>query len=275
MSELTGKVCLVTGSASGIGQAMAAELARQGATVVASARDAERAESAAEAVRRQAGPGAKVEALACDLASVASIRAAAADLSARHPRLHLLVNNAAVFNGTRRVSADGFELGFAVNNLAPFLLTNLLLGSLKAAAPSRVVMMTMPTKTPVDFDDPQNERGYKPMKAFEMTKGCEQYLAVELARRLEGSGVSVVAVNPGLTKSKLPTEAPLPLRLVFKLFGKTPAKGALVPLSACLDQKWPSGTFVSDKGKPAEYPAFIDATSAKRLWDLDAKLCGL
>ncbi len=100
-------------------------------------------------------------------------------------------------------------------------------------------------------------------------------VASALARRLEGTGVSVVAVNPGLTKSKLPTEAPLPLRLVFKLFGKKPAEGARVPLSACLDQRWSSGTFVSDKGKPTTYPAFIDAASAKRLWDLDAKLCGL
>jgi NAD(P)-dependent dehydrogenase (short-subunit alcohol dehydrogenase family) len=275
MGQLTGKVCLVTGAASGIGQQMAIELAKQGATVVVSARDVERARGAAEAVLAAVGPGAKVDSLACDLASVASIRAAAAQFSARYGELHLLVNNAAVYSGKRRLSADGYELGFAVNNLAPFLLTNLLLGELRAAAPSRVVMMTMPTKTPIDFEDPQSEKSYKPLKALQMTKGCEQYTTVELARRLEGTGVSVVAVSPGLTQSKLPSEAPLPLRIVFKLFGKAPVDGARVPLSACLDAKWESGVFVSDKGGVESYPAFIDHASTQRLWDLNARLCGL
>lgn len=272
---LNEKVCVVTGAASGIGQMMAAELARQGATVVVSARDEARAKGAVEDVRRLAGPSAKVEPLACDLASMASIRKAAAECLARFPKIHLLVNNAAVFNAVRRTSADNLELGFAVNNLAPFMLTNLLLPALKAAAPSRVVMMTMPTKTPVDFDDPQATKSFVAMKRFEMTKGCHQYLTRELAKRLEGTNVSVVTVNPGLTKSKLPTEAALPLRLVFKLFGKTPEQGAKVPLSACLDEKWKSGSFVDDKGRPATFPAFMDDASCKRLWDLDAQIAGL
>ena len=273
--SLAGKTCLITGAASGIGQQMAAELARQGATVVASARDAARARQAVEGIEALAGPDAKVEPLACDLSSLASVRAAAAECCQRFPAIHLLVNNAAVFNGTRRTSEDGFELGFAVNNLAPFLLTNLLLGPLKAAAPSRVVMMTMPTKKPVDFEDLQAEKAYRPLDTLQMTKGCEQYVTRELSRRLAGTGVSVVAVNPGLTQSKLPTEAPLPLRLIFKLFGKTPVQGARVPLSACLDTKWQSGQFVDDKGRLAAYPPFIDDASSKRLWEVNERLAGL
>ena len=274
MASLEGKICVVTGAASGIGQQMAIALARQGATVVAAARDDARAKGAVEEIKRLSGSS-KVEPLACDMASLASVRKAAADCAARFPKISLLVNNAAVFNGERRTSADGFELGFAVNNLAPFLLTSLLLGALKAAAPSRVVMMTMPSKTPVNFDDLQAEKSYSALKTLEMTKGCEQYVVKELAKRLQGSGVSAVAVSPGLTQSKLPTEAPLPLRLVFKFFGKTPEQGAVVPLSACLDDKWLSGQFVSDKGKLAAYPAFMDDVATQRLWDVNTKLTGL
>lgn len=273
--SLKGKTCVITGAASGIGQQMAIELARAGATVVASARDDARARAAVEAIQAAAGPGANVEALACDLSSLASVRAAAAECCARFPRIHLLVNNAAVFNGTRRTSADGLELGFAVNNLSPFLLTNLLLDALRAAAPSRVVMMTMPTKIPVDFEDLQAEKAYSPLKTLQMTKGCEQYITRALAYKLAGSGVSIVAVSPGLTKSKLPTEAPLPLRLIFKLFGKTPAQGARVPLSACLEDRWQSGQLIDDKGRPAAYPPFIDDANSKRLWEVNAKLAGL
>ncbi len=272
MSKTNGKVCVVTGAASGIGQQMAIGLARQGAKVVVGARNAERLEGAMTEVRQAAGAGAKVEGFVCDLASLASLGAAARELAGRYPKIHLLVNNAAVFNGTRRVSSDGFELGFAVNNLAPFVLSKLLLPSLRAAAPSRIVMMTMPTKTPVDFDDLQAEKKYAPLKTLEMTKGCEQYIAKSLAPKLEGSGVSIVCVNPGLTKSKLPTEAPLPLRLVFKLFGKTPEAGARVPLSACLDDKWKNGAFVDDKGRAADYPAFIDDSSCARLWAVNEEL---
>jgi NAD(P)-dependent dehydrogenase (short-subunit alcohol dehydrogenase family) len=274
MGQLDGKTCVVTGSASGIGQQMAVALAREGATVVAVARDAARTTEAINAIKQLSG-SAKVEGVACDLASLASVKTAGAELKQRFPKIDLLVNNAAVFNGSRRTSKDGFELGFAVNNLAPFLLTQLLLDSLKAAASSRVVMMTMPTKTPVNFDDLQAEKSYSALKTLEMTKGCEQYVVKELAKRLQGSNVSVVAVNPGLTQSKLPTEAPLPLRLVFKLFGKTPEQGAKVPLSACLDTKWQSGQFVDDKGKLSSYPAFIDDASAARLWEVNSKLCGL
>lgn len=96
-----------------------------------------------------------------------------------------------------------------------------------------------------------------------------------MAKRLEGDGVEVVCVNPGLTKSKLPSEAPLPLRLVFKLFGKTPEKGAKLPLSVCTDDKWKTGQYVSDKGAVIEYPAFMDDKNCARLWDENARIAGI
>ncbi len=272
---MNGEVCVVTGAASGIGQQICIELAKQGATVVAAARDEARAAEAVKAIIAAAGAGAKVEPLACDVASLDSMKKACAALKARHPKLHLLVNNAAVFNVERRTSKDGLELGYAVNSLAPFVMSNLLLDALKAGAPSRIVNMTMAPTQPLDFDDLQMEKKYSALKALQSTKSGHQYLTYLLAKKLEGTQVTVVTVNPGLTQSKLPSEAILPLRLVFKLFGKTPAKGAVVPLSACLDAKWQSGTFISDKGAPLPMPAFIDPASSQRYWETNQKLAGL
>lgn len=264
---MNNKVCIVTGAASGIGQQIAIELAKQGAHVVAVAREG-KAEQAARAI----GNGA--EGIACDLASIASIKSAAAEINKRHAKIHLLVNNAAVFNKERRTTVDGLELGYAVNTLAPFLFSTLLLDALKAGAPSRIVNMTMPTTHALVFDDLQAEKTFKALPRFQATKGGHQYLTRELARRTAGTNVSVVAVNPGLTQSKLPSEAPLPLRLVFRLFGKTPSKGALVPLSACLDDKWKSGMFVDDKGKETAYPAFIDDAAAAKLFEINTQIAG-
>ncbi len=270
--SLDGKVCVVTGGASGIGRELCVALAKRGATVVVAARDERRARGAVDEIRQRAGEGARVEPLACDVGSIAAMKRAAAELKARHPKLHLLVNNAAVFHKARHTSPDGLEAGFAVNTLAPFVLSNLLLDALRAGAPSRIVNLTMPTKVAMAFDDLQSEKRYSALDVLQMTKGGMQYLTRELARRLDGSGVTVLTVNPGLTKSKLPSEAPLPLRLVFKLFGKTPEKGARVPLSACLDDRWRSGQFIDDKGRPVEYPAFIDDASCRRLWEENARL---
>ena len=260
-NDLNGKVCVVTGAASGIGQQMAIELAKRGATVVAVARTEARAKEAAAAI----GNGA--EALACDVASIKSLDAATKTLLARHTKIDLLVNNAAVFNKERRTTVDGLELGYAVNTLAPYMFATRLLDALKAAGNARVVNMTMPTKEPLRFDDLQAEKKFVALARFTATKGGHQYLTKALAKKLAGSGVSVVTVTPGLTQSKLPSEAPLPLRLVFRLFGKTPAKGAQVPLSACLDAKWKSGTFIDDKGRETAYPDFIDDAASARLFD--------
>jgi retinol dehydrogenase 12 len=271
---MNGKVCVVTGAASGIGQQICIELAKRGATVVAAARDEARAAQAVREIAAAAGPGAKVEPLACDVASVEAMKKATAALKARHPAIHLLVNNAAVFNKERRLSKDGFELGYAVNTLAPYVMTNLLLDALKAGAPSRVVSMTMSPTAPLDLDDLQLEKKYSGLDALKSTKSGHQYLTYELARRLKNSGVTAVTVDPGLTQSKLPTEAPLPLRIVFKLFGKTPSQAARVPVAACVET-FESGTFLSNKGAVIPMPVFIDAASSEQVWKANARLSGV
>jgi NAD(P)-dependent dehydrogenase (short-subunit alcohol dehydrogenase family) len=263
------RVCIVTGAAGGMGQEMAIALAKEGARVIVLARSEARVRDAVDAVTKASG-SALVEGVPCDLSSIASIKAAAQDIVRRHPRIDLLVNNAAVFYKERRTTADGLEAGFAVNTLAPYLLTRLLEPAL---AGGRVVHMTMDPTAPMRFDDPQSTQKYSPLDVLKMTKSGSQYLTKEMARRYAASNISVVCVNPGLTQSKLPTEAPLPLRLVFRLFGKTPAQGARVPLAACTDSaRYPTGAFVSPKGEPAAMPAFVDDDGARKLWELCANL---
>jgi NAD(P)-dependent dehydrogenase (short-subunit alcohol dehydrogenase family) len=271
---MNGEVCVVTGAASGIGQQLCIELAKRGATVIAAARDAERANGAVTAILA-AAPGARVEALICDVASIHSMKNAARQLLERHPKISLLVNNAAVFNKERRTTRDGLELGYAVNSLAPYLMSTLLLPALKAAGRSRIVNMTMAPTDPLNFDDLQMQKKYSALGALRSTKSGHQYLTYALAKKLEGTQVKVLTVNPGLTQSKLPGEAPLPLRLIFRVFGKTPANGAKVPLSVCLDDKYASGSFVSDKGALLPMPAFIDAASSQRYLEANARIAGL
>lgn len=271
MKNIQNQVCVVTGAASGIGAEVAKALAEKGAVVVVVAR-AGRVDEGVAAVKA-AVKGAVVEGVACDLSSRADIKRAAAELTKRHPKIQLLVNNAAVFHKERHTTVDGLELGFAVNTLAPFLLTRELEGALRAGK-GRVVHMTMKEAVAMSFDDPQTTRGYKALDVLKRTKSGTQYLTRAMNQRF-GGAVDVVCVDPGLTQSKLPSEAPFPVRLLFKLFGKTPSEGARVPVAACLDDvAYPSGAFVSDKGKLRALPDYVDDASAQKAWELCASLAG-
>lgn len=269
MGQLDGKVCVVTGAASGIGQQVAIALAIEGAHIVVLARDGVRMVGGVEAVKEAAGATARVDGVDCDFASLSSIRKAAASVRSNFGKVHLLVHNMATFHKARRTSADGYELGFAINNLAPFVLSNLLAEPLAAAAPSRIVMMTMTTSTPMNFDDPQSLAHYDAAKVLEMTKGAEQYTVRSLARRLEGKGVAVVAVDPGLSRAELHTETP---PLATRFLSSEPSPGVSATLSACLDKKWKSGDFVDARGNKASFPAFVDDAACERLWALNEKL---
>lgn len=183
-------VCVVTGASRGIGQATAAELTRRGANVVTLGRDPER------------------NTIACDLASLSSIRVAAAQIIARWPRVHLLVNNAGVQHLRRTVGADGIEATFAVNHLAPFLLTQLLLPNLRAAASSRVVTVSSSLARwgRIDFDDLQSVRRYNGTRAYLQSKLANIMFAIALAERTAGTSVSAVCVYPGLVMTDLMRE---------------------------------------------------------------------
>src|SRR5512132_3239195 len=194
-------VCLVTGATSGIGRATAQALAGTGRSVVILGRNPTALQAVSAQIRTSTGNHA-VEVLHADLASLASIRTAADRFLADHDHLDVLINNAGVSLNHRSVTADGFETTLAVNHLAPFLLTNLLLELLKQSAPSRVVNVTSTAfrRGQIDFDDLQAEQRFSGIGAYNNSKLAIVLFTYELARRLEGSGVTVNCVHPGVVR---------------------------------------------------------------------------
>ena len=194
---------MVTGANSGLGRAVAGALAGQGATVLMVCRDASRGENARQEIMAETG-NTQVHLYVADLASQAAIRGLAARVRERFDRLHLLINNAGTAFPARRLSPDGIEMALAVNHLAPFLLTNLLLEPLRAAAPARIVNVGTRINTAMDFHDLNWERRpYRLMQAYGQSKLGNLHFTFELARRLAGSGVTVNCCFPGVFRSNL------------------------------------------------------------------------
>lgn len=272
-SGMEGKVCLVTGATQGVGRAVAEGLATRGAHVVLHARDRARGEAAVDEIAR-ASDNKRVELLVADLRSQAQVRRAAQEFHARHDKLHVLVNNAMVLPWTRRVTEDGIEESLAVNHLSHFLLTDLLLPALKAAAPSRVVTVTTTGHAKsLDWDDLQLEKTYRPFTAYTRSKLLNVLFTAELARRLEGTGVSANAAHPAnMIRSGGEREFPGPLKLLMRTalrpFHATPEKAAEEPLRVATD---PALAGVTGKlfagGKEARAASLAqDAEAARRAW---------
>src|SRR2546426_764686 len=218
-TQLEGKVCVVTGGTGAIGKALSAELARRSGLVVMVSRDGMRGSEARDEVA-ESTRNASVEQLVCDLSSLQSVRGAGEELRERHPKIHVLVHTAATYSKRQNLTLDGLEMMFATNHLGPFLLTNLLLPPLKAAAPSRVIIVSAPSSTELDFDDLQGTKGFNALHAFGSSQSANLLFTFALARRLEGSGVTANAVHPGLTKSQLMQELPAPLRMLLHLISR-------------------------------------------------------
>src|SRR5262245_57383193 len=201
-ADMTGKVCLITGATSGIGWETAKALASQGAMVALVGRDPERTQNAIDRIRASA-PNAQLESYRADLSAQEQVRRLAQEFQSRHTRLDVLINDAGAVFTTRKESVDGIEMTLAVNHLAPFLLTNLLLGTLKASAPSRVVTVSSGAHlgAKIHFDDLQLAHGYGPWRAYGQSKLMNVLFTNELARRLAGSGVTANALHPGFVAS--------------------------------------------------------------------------
>lgn len=215
------RLCLITGATSGIGRATAQQLAVDGATTVLVARDAAKGEATAREIT-EATRNDRLHVLVADLSSQASIRALVEAYRGDHDRLDVLINCAGAFFRRRHVTTDGLEMTFAVNYLAYFLLTNLLIDQLRKSDSGRVLNVSAPATTKIDFDDLRAESRYRPLTVFGASKVAGLMFTVELARRLEGTGIIVNAVHPGLVRSNLMREAPAPFRFILRLRGRSP-----------------------------------------------------
>jgi NAD(P)-dependent dehydrogenase (short-subunit alcohol dehydrogenase family) len=279
-----GRVCLVTGATSGIGRATAQALAGMGASVVILARRPADLEAVAAQMRSSTGND-DVSGLPADLASLASVRQAADRFLASHDRLHVLINNAGVSLNHRSVTADGLETTFAVNHLGPFLLTNLLLERLKHSAPSRVVNVTSTAfrRGRIDFDDLQAEQHFSGIGAYNNSKLANVLFTYELARRLQGTGVTANCVHPGVVRDTALGRGerfPVPIRVVWALLRplmKSPEQGANTSAYAATspDLEGVSGKLFMNSREARTSKASYDRALAEHLWTVSAHLVGL
>ena len=279
MAQLSGKTALVTGASSGIGLATCVKLARMGADLVMVARDHAKGNVALEDVKRQSGSKA-VSLLLCDFSSQAEIRKLAADYRSKHERLDILINNAGTVFPKRTVTRDGVEQTFAVNHLAYFLLTNLLLDVLENSAPSRVVSVSSSNhdQGDMEFDNLQYEKGgYLTRKAYARSKLANILFTFELGRRVAARGITANCLHPGVVATNLYSHAPWfmrPMLTVMKPFMLKPEQGAdaVVHLATSPDLEGKTGGYY-DRDKLADpLPLAQDEAVAKRLWEASERL---
>ena len=283
---MEGEVVLVTGATSGIGKATAEALAKLGATVVVTGRNEERGRAAVSDIRATSG-NTNVELMLADLSSLAETRRLAEEFRSRYDRLDVLVNNAGGGSQQRVATADGYELSFALNVLSPFLLTSLLESLLKNSAPARVVNVntgSLPLVRP-DFDDLQTERSFSGMGAYMRSKTANLLWTYELARRLEGTGVTVYAVNPGAADTELNRTVqegmPRAMRTLSPIvdrFMKTPEKATVSSIRAATAPELvaTTGVYLGPNGRVARSSkASHDEAAAKRLWKISAGMTGM
>ncbi|MFC1580509.1 SDR family oxidoreductase [Thermodesulfobacteriota bacterium] len=200
--DMVGKKVLITGSTDGIGRQTALDLAGMGAHVLIHGRDAGRLKAAAQEIERSASQ--KIETFLGDFSSLDQVRQLAGDIMEKHDQLNLLINNAGILANRKRTSEDGYEMTFAVNHLAPFLLTGLLLDLTKRGAPSRIVnVSSMMHSHAIDFENLNGEKGFDGHDAYGLSKLCNVLFTYELAERLKGTGVTVNCLHPGVIGTKL------------------------------------------------------------------------
>ncbi len=270
---------VVTGANAGIGRAVALQLAQAGHHVVAVCRDELKGREAVDDIRAEA-PGADIDLVVGDLSTVASTRDLAGRLLERYPAIHVLVNNAGVWLSKRTLNADGIEMTFMVNHLAPFMLSLLLLDRLRASAPARIVNVNagLYALGEADLEKLPTGANFKRFKTYMHSKLCNVYFTTELAARLNGSGVTVNALHPGVVRTNLGNVGGL-TGLVVKLVKRswlTPEDGAkpVVRLAIDPDVEGVNGAYF-DMAKQVDIAANArDPELGRRLWDLSAKLTG-
>ena len=277
---MAGRTVLVTGGTGGIGRATALGLACMGANLAITGRDRSRAEDAAREIR--AATGAQVDVLVGDLSSQAEVRRLASEALERLDHIDVLVNNVGGYWNTRHVTPDGLERTFALNHLAPFLLTNLLLDRLKQG-PARVVTVASNAQTQgsIDFDDLQGERSYSGARAYSQSKLANLLFSYELARHLRNTSVTANAVHPGMVRTAFGAEDPGRVQRllvpVMRPFMKAPAGGATTSIHVAsapsLDSE--TGRYFANNKPAQSSKASYDLDAAARLWQVCADMVAL
>ena len=276
-----GKTVIVTGANSGIGKVTARELARMGARVVMVCRDCGRGEAAKADVIAETGND-SVDLVLADFASQAAIYAVAVEILDRYDRIDALVNNAGAMFGERQLTEDGYEMTFGVNHLGYFLFTHLLLDRIKASTPARIVNVASRahSRETLNFDDLQHERGYRAFSVYGESKLANVYFTYERAKRLDGAGVTVNCLHPGVVATNFGSGASALFRLALTL-GRplfiSPANGAetSVYLASSSEVEGVTGKYF-DKCKPIESSRVsYDEDAARKLWGLSVEMTGL
>jgi retinol dehydrogenase-14 len=278
---MAGRTVLVTGGTGGIGRATALGLARMGAHLAICGRDPARTQAAAGEIR--AAGGVQVDAFVADLSCESEVRRLAGEVLQRLSRIDVLVNNVGGYWNTRHVTADGLERTFAVNHLAPFLLTSLLLDRLEQSAPARVVTVSSNAHAQgrIDFADLQGQRSWSGARAYSQSKLANVLFSYELARRLPATSVTANALHPGVVRTSFGAEDPAGIQRRFvpfvRPFMKTPAQGAATSIHvACApDLEQVSGRYFTNSKPKSSSKASYDQATAARLWQISADLVGL
>jgi len=277
---MQGQVCVVTGATSGIGKAAAAALAQQGAEIIVVGRDPARAEATAAAIQAGGAPPPKVE--IADLARLDQVRALAGRLNQNLDRIDVLINNAGLVLNERRLTPDGYEYVFAVNHLAPFLLTNLLRPKLTASAPARVITVSSDAHTAarLDLDDPNLEHGWSSWRSYSNSKLANILFTRELARRLDGTGVTANCLHPGVVRTGFGRDARPLMRVgitIARPFMLSPERGAdtIVYLASSPDVAAKTGGYYVKREPREPSAAARDDGLARGLWETSERLTGL
>lgn len=282
-TSMQGKVCIVTGANSGIGKATSLGLAQMGATVVMVCRERTKGEEAQNEIKTKSGNDA-IDLLLADLSSQDSIRQLVENFLQHYTQLHVLVNNAGGVNLSRRVTVDGFEMTFAVNYLAPFLLTNLLLDKLKASAPARIVNVSSESHQSayIKMDDLQLEKKYRLMRAYGQSKLALVLFTYELARRLQGTGVTANCLHPGFVATNIGQSGVgrvgrSIVKLIFSSLGISPEEGAKtsIYLASSPDIEGVTGKYFVKSIPVRSAPISYDESLQRQLWEESAKLVNL
>ncbi len=276
--SIEGKVCVVTGGTSGIGRQVALELAKRKARVVLVCRSKERGERAVDQIVHESlNP--HVDLVVADLFEQRDVRRAAGEIDNRYGSLHVLINNAGLLIGKRRLTSDGIESTFALNHLAYFLLTNLLVEKLKASAPARIINTSSMAHGMAKWrwDNLQGERRYSQWRAYGDSKLANLYFTYELARRLTGTGVTVNAVHPGFVRSNFGKSASAALRAglaVARPFGKNVVEGAKTTVwsATAPELSMVTGKYFAGRRAVPSSDASYDQEAQARLWKMSAEL---